>query len=102
MFLLDTDVLSALRRPEKVPLRVAAWADEVRQVELFLSAITILEIETGARLIERYDPAQGAVLRAWIDGEVLTNLRRKLTTAQHHVSAHSSGIRAAGDSQQVS
>ena len=38
---------------------------------LFLSAITILELETGALLVERRDPAQGAILRAWLDGHVL-------------------------------
>jgi len=43
----------------------------VQASSLFLSAITILELETGVLLIERRDPGQGAILRAWLDGHVL-------------------------------
>jgi predicted nucleic acid-binding protein len=43
----------------------------VQASSLFLSAITILELETGVLLLERRDPAQGAILRTWLDGYVL-------------------------------
>lgn len=71
MFLLDTNVLSELRRRDRTDAKVAAWADAVHPADLFLSAITILEIEAGTLMLERRDAAQGAVLRAWIDGKVL-------------------------------
>lgn len=71
MFLLDTNVLSELRRRERTHPKVAAWADAVQASDLFLSVITILEIEAGTLLLARRDKAQGAVLRAWIDGKVL-------------------------------
>lgn len=71
MFLLDTKVLSELRRRERTHLKVAAWADAVNASDLYLSVITILEIEAGALLIARRDARQGAVLRAWIDSKVL-------------------------------
>jgi len=71
MFLLDTNVLSELRRRDRTDRNVAAWADALDPTDLFLSAITILEIEAGALLIERRDAAQGALLRAWIDHRVL-------------------------------
>ena len=71
MFLLDTNVLSELRRRDRTDANVAAWADRVDAEALFLSAITVLEIEIGARLVVRRDAAQGAVLRRWIDGKVL-------------------------------
>jgi predicted nucleic acid-binding protein len=71
MFLLDTNVLSELRRRDKTDRRVAAWADSVDASALFLSAITILEIEAGALLVARRDEAQGAVLRSWVDSKVL-------------------------------
>jgi predicted nucleic acid-binding protein len=51
---------------------VAAWAAEVAPGSLFVSAITILELEIGTLLVARSDPAQGAILRAWLDGHVLT------------------------------
>lgn len=71
MFLLDTNVISELRRRNRTDPKVAAWADSVHAADLFLSVITILELDAGALLIERRDEAQGAVLRAWIDGKVL-------------------------------
>jgi predicted nucleic acid-binding protein len=72
MFLLDTNVVSELRRPDKTNPRVKAWADNVPVAQCFLSAITILEIEHGALLIARKDAAQGALLRTWIDRDVLS------------------------------
>jgi predicted nucleic acid-binding protein len=71
MFLLDTNVLSELRRRDRTNPKVASWADAVVPSDLFLSAITILEIEAGALMIQRRDEAQGAVLRAWINNKVL-------------------------------
>jgi predicted nucleic acid-binding protein len=71
MYLLDTSVLSELRRRGRTDPKVAAWTDAVHPTDLFLSAITILEIEAGTLMIERRDAAQGAVLRSWIDGKVL-------------------------------
>ncbi len=71
MYLLDTNVLSELRRPERLDPKVAAWAKSVDPSDLFLSAITILEIELGSLLIGRRDAQQGAVLRDWIDNRVL-------------------------------
>lgn len=71
MFLLDTNVLSELRRRERTHPKVAAWADTVHASDLFLSAITILEIEAGTLQLARRDAAQGAVLRNWIDGKVM-------------------------------
>ncbi len=71
MFLLDTNVVSELRRPEKADPNVAAWAASVPLADIFLSAITILEIELGALSIGRKDVAQGRILRAWIEGQIM-------------------------------
>lgn len=71
MFLLDTNVISELRRPEKADRNVIAWAKTIPAASFFLSAISILEIELGTLLIARKDAAQGAVLRAWIDDQIL-------------------------------
>ena len=59
MFLLDTNVLSELRRNERADPKVAAWAKAVPAGQLFLSAITIFEIEIGALLLARRDVSQG-------------------------------------------
>jgi len=71
MFLLDTNIISELRRADKADRNVVAWASARPVSSFFLSAITILEIELGALLIARRDSAQGASLRAWIDQQVL-------------------------------
>lgn len=47
MFLLDTYVLSELRRPDRANAGVMAWAAETDPVDLFVSCITIQEIEVG-------------------------------------------------------
>lgn len=70
-FLLDTNVLSELRRPDKTHANVVAWASSVPIATIFLSVITLLEIELGALSVERRDAAQGKILRAWIDLQVV-------------------------------
>ena len=73
MFLLDTNVVSELRkiRLGKADAHVADWADSVDATDLYLSVITIQELEIGVLLAERRDPAQGAVFRAWLNAHVL-------------------------------
>lgn len=73
MFVLDTNVVSELRKAKsgRADAGVVAWAKTVQASELFVSAITILELGMGVLQIERRDAAQGAVLRAWLDKHVL-------------------------------
>ncbi|QDL35938.1 type II toxin-antitoxin system VapC family toxin [Rhodoferax sediminis] len=73
MFVLDTNVVSELRkiRSGRADANVAKWADSVESVDLYLSVITVQELEIGVLLAERRDPAQGAVFRAWLDSHVL-------------------------------
>ncbi|WP_234732025.1 type II toxin-antitoxin system VapC family toxin [Acidocella facilis] len=73
MFLLDTNVVSELRkaRTGKAHLNVAAWVQTVQDSSLFLSAIVVQELEIGTLQLERKDPAQGAILRSWLDEYVL-------------------------------
>ncbi|AWV04138.1 VapC toxin family PIN domain ribonuclease [Burkholderia sp. JP2-270] len=73
MFVLDTNVISELRkvRTGKADRNLAAWSSTVDAPTLFVSAITIMELETGVLQIERRNPVQGALLRAWLDGHVL-------------------------------
>ena len=73
MFVLDTNVVSELRKVRfgKADPHVAKWADSVEAVDLYVSAITILELEIGILQMERRDSGQGAMLRAWMDNHVL-------------------------------
>ncbi|MSQ53595.1 MAG: type II toxin-antitoxin system VapC family toxin [Betaproteobacteria bacterium] len=74
MYLLDTNVVSELRkiRPGRADAGVARWAEVTDANDMYLSAITIQELEIGVLLIERRDPIQGAIFRSWLDGHVLT------------------------------
>lgn len=80
MFILDTNVVSELRKVRfgKADPRVAKWADTVEAIALYISAITVLELETGILLMERRDPKQGAPLRAWLDNHVLPEFRERV------------------------
>lgn len=73
MYLLDTNVVSELRRAKsgRINRNVKAWAKSVSATTLFLSAISVLEIEIGILLVERRDRSQGALLRSWLEDHVL-------------------------------
>jgi toxin FitB len=66
MYLLDTNVISAVRRPDRAP-RVAAWLRGRAEGDLYLSVITLGEIARGIRAQERANPAFAADLAAWVD-----------------------------------
>ncbi|VVT01694.1 Ribonuclease VapC [Roseovarius sp. EC-HK134] len=70
MYILDTNVISAVRRPDRAP-QVAAWLRGKAEQELFLSVITLGEIERGIRQQETRDPMFASDLRMWLDRTVL-------------------------------
>lgn len=72
-FLLDTNVVLELRKAKsgKAHRSVTAWASQVPAGSLYVSAITLLELEMGVLQLERRDAAQGATMRTWLDGHVL-------------------------------
>ena len=78
MYVLDTDVVSHLRRPEKAHQNVVAWASNTPVTLHFISAITLLELERGILSMERKDAAQGAILRAWMDGQILVRFSGRI------------------------
>ncbi len=73
MYVLDTNVVSELRkiRAGKADVNVAAWAETIDAADLFVSAITVMELELGILSVERKNPIQGAVLRTWLEQHVL-------------------------------
>lgn len=69
-WLLDTVTVSELRKPH-ADGHVLDWVANEDVLDLFISSITVLELEIGVRRKERTDPRQGAALRAWLDHSVL-------------------------------
>jgi predicted nucleic acid-binding protein len=73
MFVLDTNVVSELRKVRlgKADANLARWADGVDAAALYLSVVTVMELEAGVLQMERRDQKQGRVLRTWMDEAVL-------------------------------
>ena len=75
MFILDTNVISELRKATKTNQNVRKWAEPLPATSLYISVISVLELEIGILLInrrdERRDKEQGAILRSWMDSHVL-------------------------------
>ena len=70
-YLLDTNVVSELRRRDRAHPRLKTWVDSVAVDLFYLSVVSILELELGVLALERRDPAQGAILRGWLERRVL-------------------------------
>lgn len=73
MFLLDTNVISELRKAGsgKADKNVVAWAEKIPDSQLYISAVTVMELEMGVLAKERKDKTQGAMLRHWLEHNVL-------------------------------
>ena len=77
--LLDTDVICELRKSaQRADASVRAWVADRAPSNLFLSVITVLEIEVGIGRIARRDPAQGSRLQAWLDDELLDSFAGRI------------------------
>ncbi|MCX7187331.1 MAG: type II toxin-antitoxin system VapC family toxin [Methylophilales bacterium] len=73
MYILDTNVVSEIRkiRLGKADKFVSQWADSVNTTELYLSVITLQELEIGVLLAEYRDQTKGALLRVWLNKHVI-------------------------------
>jgi predicted nucleic acid-binding protein len=87
MFILDTNVISELRKAGsgRADTGVVAWAESVEPIDLFLSAVTILELEFGVLRIEQRDQVQGTMLREWLDQRVLPEFADRVLPVDTHV-----------------
>ena len=94
MYLLDTNVVSELRKVRlgKSDRQVAAWADSVEATDLYLSAITLQELEIGVLLAERRDPSQGAVFRTWLESQVLPTFEGRILSVDTAVARRSARL----------
>jgi toxin FitB len=88
MFLLDTNAVSEMRkvRNGRANPGVSDWAQRAPAARMFISAVTVLELELGVLLAERADPPKGAVLRAWLDEGVTTAFADRVLPMDERVS----------------
>ena len=78
MYVLDTNVISELRKGKRAERSVRMWAQALPTASLYLSVVSVLELEIGTLLVERRDRKQGAILRAWIEGHVLPSFSGRI------------------------
>lgn len=94
MFILDTNVVSELRkaRAGKANVGVSAWASAIPAIHLYLSAMSLHELEHGVLLAERADPRKGALLRAWLDGSVVPAFARRVLPIDGDVAVRAAAL----------
>ena len=92
MYVLDTNVISELRKATggRADIQVTRWIIGVPPSNLYISVITIFELELGALRLRRHDLKQSAILRGWIDNYILPNFGNRIfpvTTAVAQLAA---------------
>lgn len=94
MFLLDTNVVSELRkaRAGRADKNVTTWAAGASAASMFVSVITVQELEIGVLLAERRDPPQGAVLRRWLEQQVLPAFGERILPVDTAVARRSAAL----------
>lgn len=85
MYVLDTNVVSELRKGNKADPKVLNWAKSVTPNDIFISVITVMEIDMGVRKMERRDSLQGKLLREWFEGHVLPTFANRILPVDLHV-----------------
>jgi len=78
MYLIDTNVWSELRNRGRGDANVRAWAATASEAEIYLSVVTVFELERGVQLMERRDSQQGARLRDWLEQHVLAPFHEQI------------------------
>ena len=78
MYILDTNVVSELRKSrDKANRNVIVWFDTVDATTIYLSAITLLELEIGVLRMARRDAQQAALLRRWMNEQVIPRFEKR-------------------------
>lgn len=78
MYLLDTNVVTALRRRDRADPNLAAWAEGIAPSDLYLSALSLLELEMGVLALENRNPSLAAPLRQWLTSKVLPAFKDRI------------------------
>ena len=80
MYLLDTNVVSELRKAGtgKANAAVVRWAAGMAALQLFISVVTVLELQQGILSVERRDARHGESLRRWLESQVLPSFEGRI------------------------
>ena len=94
MFVLDTNIVSELRKAAsgRANSGVTDWANSVPATLMFLSVISLHELEHGVLLAERSDPTKGAILRTWLDSSVNPAFKDRLLSVNAEIARQSAAL----------
>lgn len=94
MFVLDTNVISELRKAKagRANQGVVDWAEAVPAALMFVSVISLQELEQGVLLAERSDPAKSKVLRSWLDGSVVPAFAERMVPIDPPVAVQAAAL----------
>jgi len=94
MFVLDTNVISELRKAKAARANpgVTEWASDTPAPLMFMSAITLHELEHGVLLSEHNDRATGEILRAWLDHSVIPAFSRRILAVDQSVATTAAAL----------
>lgn len=96
MFLLDTEVVSELRlaRSDRADPGLVSWAEQVEPSTVFLSVVSLHELELGVRLKQDHDQRRGQLLRQWLDQQVLPSFAGRILPVDEAVTRCSAALHA--------
>ena len=99
MYLLDTPVISELRkaRSGRADPGVVTWASGIASHNLYISVLSLLELENGVAAAEKKDPASGAPLRDWLDNQVMTAFDNRVLPIDSAVAKKRAALPASGN-----
>ena len=94
MYLLDTNVVSELRKAgtNSIDSNLEAWAQTIESGHLYITSITVLELEIGVQRIERRDKRQGKVLRNWVDDRVVPSFEDRILAFDESAAIYCAGL----------
>ena len=94
MFLLDTNVVSELRKvgDGRADARVVRWIGNADAASFYISALTLMELEIGVLRIERRDRLQGERLRAWMERQVQAEFLERTLPVDSAVALKCAGL----------
>jgi predicted nucleic acid-binding protein len=92
MFIIDTNVVSELRKRSRTDPNVLRWADKTDPAMFYISCITLLEIKYGALLIQRRDPKQGELMRTWLTRDILEGFAGRILPIDGEVALASASL----------
>jgi toxin FitB len=94
MYLIDTNIVSALRRrPAPIADQPAhTWASTVQPNDLYISVITLMEIEHGILQLARKDTRQASVLRQWLEQRVKPAFEGRILVIDEAAALHCAAL----------